>query len=302
MKPSKQILGLIGRNVDYSWSPFIHNTACELLGLPYVYTIFDIAGPELLDDALRGARALGIAGFNVTIPYKKDVVPLLDELTEDAAAIQAVNTIVNTGGKLAGHNTDIEGFAAPLLPFLGRIEGRPVCIFGSGGASLAAIEAFRRFFRPSVIHLFVRDIFKAVFMLEPYLHKERVSISLLSDLHSGKNRTREHFRNCSVVVNATPIGTQGRTGDTAGSIVPLEENLLHSSHIVYDMVYNPLRTPLLAAARHAGAETISGIEMLLGQAARAFSLWTGAAMPVDGVRSELLRRLSKPAGSPDELL
>lgn len=298
MKPSKQILGLIGRNVDYSWSPLIHNTACELLGLPYVYTIFDIAEPGLLDDALRGARALGIAGFSVTIPYKKDVVPLLDELTEDATLIQAVNTIVNTGGRLVGHNTDIGGFAAPLLPFLSRIEGRPVCIFGSGGASLAAIEAFRRFFRPSVIHLFVRDIFKAVFMLEPYPHKERVSISLLSDLHSGKNNTREHFRDSSVIVNATPIGTRGRTGDAADSIVPLGENLLHSRHIVYDMVYNPLCTPLLAAARQAGAETLSGIEMLLGQAARAFSLWTGSAMPVDAVRSELLRQIPETADTP----
>lgn len=301
MKPSKQILGLIGRNVGYSWSPLIHNTACDLLGLPYVYTIFDIAKPELLEDALRGARALGIAGLNVTIPYKKDVVPLLDELTEDATVIQAVNTIVNTGGKLVGHNTDIEGFATPLLPFLSRIEGNPVCIFGSGGASLAAIEAFRRFFRPSVIHLFVRDIFKALFMLEPYPHKERVSVCLLNDLYSGKNHTREHFRNCSVVVNATPIGTRGRTGDEASCIVPLEKNLLHNRQIVYDMVYNPLQTPLLAAAGQAGAETLSGIEMLLGQAALAFALWTGASMPTDAVRSRLLRHISKPAGTSDDL-
>jgi len=294
MHASPQILGLVGRNVGYSWSPFIHNTACALLDLPYVYTIFNIPGAELLDDALRGARALGLAGFNVTIPYKKDVVPLLDELSGEASMIGAVNTIVNNGGKLCGHNTDIEGFAAPLLPYRERIEGRPVSVFGSGGASLAAIEAFRRYFMPSGIHLFVRDIFKAMFMLENYAHKEMVSVCLLDDLYSGKNRTREHFRNSSVIVNATPIGTTGRTNDERNCIVPQDENLLHRGQIVYDMVYNPLRTPLLSAAANAGAETISGIEMLVGQAARSFSLWTGKQMPVDRVRSELLRHIETP--------
>lgn len=291
MNASKQILGLIGRNVGYSWSPLIHNTACDLLGLPYFYTIFNISGTELLGDALRGARALGMAGFNVTIPYKKDVVPLLDELTEEAAAIGAVNTIVNAGGRLAGHNTDIEGFATPLLPFLGRIENTPVCIFGSGGASLAAIEAFRRFFRPSVIYLFVRDVVKAAFMLENYAHKERIAICLQNDLQTGKNRTREHLGSCSVIVNATPIGTMGRSGDNTNCIIPPGVNLLHCGQIVYDMVYNPVRTPLLVAAAAAGAETVSGIEMLIGQAARSFSLWTGVPMPVDEVRNELLRHI-----------
>ncbi|MBM3162761.1 MAG: shikimate dehydrogenase [Chlorobi bacterium] len=291
MNVSKHILGLIGRNVGYSWSPFIHNTACSLLGLPFVYTVFNVSGPELLADALRGARALGISGFNVTIPYKKDVVPLLDGLSEEASAIQAVNTIVNREGRLLGYNTDIEGFAAPLLPYRQHMEGKPVSIFGSGGASLAAIEAFRLYFRPSVIYLFVRNLFKGLFMLEQYAHKDRISICLLEDLYTGKNRTQEIFRSCSVVVNATPIGTRGRTEDATNCIIPPELNLLHRGQIVYDMVYNPLRTPLISAASEAGAETVTGIEMLIGQAARAFWLWTGKQMPVDEVRNELLRQI-----------
>lgn len=291
MKPSKQILGLIGRNVGYSWSPLIHNTACELLGLPFIYTIFNIAEPQRLDDALRGARALGIAGFNVTIPYKQDVVPLLDHLAEEAASIRAVNTIVNVDGKLTGYNTDIEGFAAPLLPCRDSIAGMPVSVFGSGGASLAAIEAFRRYFKPSIIYLFVRDLFRAIRMLESYDHKETITICLLDDLHTGKNSTGEHFRSCRVIVNATPIGTRGRTGDDVSCIVPLEKNLLHDSQIVYDMVYNPLHTPLLRAAELAGAKTITGIEMLIGQAARSFTLWTGEIMPVEEVRTQLIRHI-----------
>lgn len=291
MNTSRHILGLIGRNVGYSWSPFIHNTACSLLGLPYLYTIFNIDSPELLADAMRGARALGISGFNVTIPYKKDVVPLLDELSAEASAIQAVNTIVNRNGKLAGYNTDIEGFAAPLLPYRERIAGKPVSIFGAGGASLAAIEAFRIYFKPSAIYLFVRELFKGLFMLEQYTHKETIAICLLDDLCNDRNHTRELFRNSSVVVNATPVGTKGRASDGMHSIVPDERSLLHSEQIVYDMVYNPLRTPLIAAAEKAGAVTVSGIEMLIGQAARSFSLWTGCEMPVDKVRFELLRHI-----------
>ncbi len=157
MKRATKILGLIGRAVDYSYSPLIHNRACSLLGLDYHYTIFNIAEPCMIGDALRGAKALGIAGFNVTIPYKKTVVPFLDALSEEAASIRAVNTIVNEGGKLIGHNTDIAGFAAPLLPYRESITDKNLSIFGGGGAALAAIEALNRFFSPKEILLFVRD-------------------------------------------------------------------------------------------------------------------------------------------------
>jgi len=280
-----KVFGLIGRNVDYSWSPLIHNTAFQSLGLPCVYTIFNIAAPELVGDALTGARALGIAGFNVTIPYKKTVVPFLDELSPEAQAIGAVNTIVNDNGRLTGHNTDIAGFAAPLLPMAERIHGKPVCIFGNGGAALAAVEAFRLHFRPSSVRLMVRNLEKAEAMLEGYAHRELVEPCLTTELDTpdGERLLGE----CRVIVNATPIGTAGRS-DAIQSVVPAGRKLLHEGQIVYDMVYNPLETPLLAEARAAGAETISGIEMLIGQAARSFSIWTGQEMPVNTVRKTVL--------------
>lgn len=291
MKHSKHILGLIGRNVGYSWSPLIHNTASNLLGLPYEYTIFNVATTDLLGDALRGTRALGISGLNVTIPYKKDVVGLLDEVSEEARSIGAVNTIVNTGDRLSGHNTDIEGFAAPLLPYRNSMENRPVCVVGSGGAALAAIEAFRRFFRPSAIYLFVRNPLRAKSSLEHVTGVQTLSICLLDDLYSGKNHAREQLRSCSVVVNATPIGTAGRTRQDEETVIPDGKNLLHSDQIVYDMVYNPPRTPLLSEAEKAGAETISGIRMLVAQASRSFSLWTGRSMPEADVTEALLRHV-----------
>ncbi|NTU58052.1 MAG: shikimate dehydrogenase [Chlorobiaceae bacterium] len=296
-RQAKKVFGLIGRNVDYSWSPLIHNTGFDTLALPCFYTIFNIAAPELVADALKGCRALGIAGFNVTIPYKKTVVPLLDELSPEAKAIQAVNTIVNENGRLVGHNTDIAGFAAPLMPWADRIHGKRVCIFGNGGAALAAVEAFRIHFRPSSILLFVRDLHKADEMLDGYEHRELVTPCLTGDLDMPLGG--QQLQECSVIVNATPIGTAGRS-DSIRSIVPAGRDLLHKGQIVYDMVYNPIDTPLLAEARAAGATTISGIEMLIAQAARSFFIWTGRELPVDAVRKTVLdeiARLAAPASS-----
>jgi shikimate dehydrogenase len=290
MTKTKKILGLIGRGVDYSYSPLIHNTALEETGLPYYYTLFNIADKSLLCDALRGAVALGIAGFNVTIPYKQAVVPFLDELTPEASSIQAVNTIVNTNGRLSGHNTDIAGFASPLLPYRKEISGKTVCIFGCGGAALAAIEAFRLFFSPSEILLFVRGIEKADLMLENYASRDAVTTLFVNELYTGNREFLERLRRCAVVVNATPVGTKGRTDDI-NSIIPLDAGLIHKGQVVYDMVYNPFETPLLAAAKKAGAEAVPGIEMLIAQAARSFELWTGSAMPVEAVRRKVLEVL-----------
>jgi shikimate dehydrogenase len=285
MTKATKILGLIGRAVDYSYSPLIHNTACRVLGLSYHYTIFNIAEPALLRDALHGAKALGIAGFNVTIPYKKAVVPFLDCLSEEAASINAVNTIVNEKGKLTGYNTDIAGFAAPLLPYRESISNETVSIFGGGGAALAAIEAFTRFFAPKEILLFVRDSQKTSLMLEESGYDKRNTVTICQSDDPAK------ISECRVIVNATPVGTKGRDNDTANSIVPLDRKLIHSGQIVYDMVYNPLDTPLMLQAKHAGATTISGIEMLIGQAEHSFSLWTGMQMPVSAVREALLQEI-----------
>jgi shikimate dehydrogenase len=287
---SKKIFGLIGRHVDYSWSPLIHNTAFEALGLPCVYTIFNIASPEMIGDAIRGSRALGIAGFSVTIPYKKTVVPFLDELSPEALSIGAVNAIVNDNGRLLGYNTDIDGFASPLLPMAESIRNRPVCIFGNGGAALAAVEAFRLRFSPSSVLLVVRDTQKAEDMLEEYAYRDIVTI--LPGREIDQPACGKLIRDCRVLVNATPVGTAGRV-EHGHSILPTGHGLLHDGQIVYDMVYNPLETPLLAEARAAGANTVSGIEMLIAQAARAFSIWTGQELPVELVRKTVLAEIEK---------
>jgi shikimate dehydrogenase len=183
------------------------------------------------------------------------------------------------------------------MPWADRIHGRRVCIFGNGGAALAAVEAFRINFRPSSVLLFVRDLHKADEMLDGYEHRDMVTPCLTGDLELPLGG--QQLQECSVIVNATPIGTAGRN-DAITSIVPTGRDLLHKGQIIYDMVYNPVETPLLAEARAAGASTVSGIEMLIAQAARSFFIWTGRELPVDIVRKTVLDEiglLSGPASS-----
>ena len=210
-------------------------------------------------------------------------MPFLDELSAEATSIQAVNTIVNDRGRLIGHNTDIAGFAAPLLPYRESITGKTLSIFGGGGAALAAIESFKRLFAPKEILLFVRNPGKTHALLEESGHDKSAPVTILC------SDDPEKIRECRLIVNATPIGTKGSNG----SPIPFDRDLLHPGQIVYDMVYNPLETPLLQAAKRAGAITISGIEMLIGQAERSFTLWTGMQMPVTAVRELLLQEIKQ---------
>jgi shikimate dehydrogenase len=226
----------------------------------------------------------------VTIPFKKAVVPLLDELSPEAEVIGAVNTIVNDNGRLIGHNTDIAGFAAPLLPMADSIRNRPVCIFGNGGAALAAIEAFRLHFSPSSVILVVRDTQKAEAMLEEYAHSDLATLCPGREL--DQPACSRMIRDCRVIVNATPVGTAGRN-DAIHSILPTGHGLLHEGQIVYDMVYNPFETPMLAEASSTGAVTIQGIEMLIAQAARSFHIWTGQELPLDIVRNRVITEIAR---------
>jgi len=287
MKTPSTILGLLGRNVGYSYSPLIHNKAAELLGLPYCYTIFDITDHLLIPTALAGARALGIAGFNVTIPYKQTVLSSMDELSPQAKATGAVNTIRNDNGKLYGYNTDIAGVSRPLLPYLDRIANNRVGIFGCGGAARAAVVALRDTFAPSAVTLFVRSPEKAV----PFI-SDLGTPPGTAPLNAAPVSDLKGIQECTLLINATPIGTKGSPGEGSVVLPSGTSGIIHAGQIVFDMVYNPLETPLLQLAAAEGATAVPGIEMLLAQAAESFSIWTGRTMPTNEVRRALLEELS----------
>ncbi len=292
----KKILGLIGHQVGYSLSPQMHNTAADLLGLPYFYTVFQVHPPENLRIALEGARALDIAGFNVTIPYKERVLKYLDSLSAEAAEVQAVNTILNRDGQLIGYNTDISGFAEPLLAHKNRLSGESVAIFGSGGATRAAIQALKQYFKPARICLVARNESRAHAIREDFRRRSKsvkISIHGIDDADLA-----DMLSECRLIVNATPVGTEQPTpaAKTAmpETLLPPDSTIWSRDKIAYDLVYRPMQTPFLKAAADAGATTIGGLDMLLAQGAKAFELWTGKKMPIDQVRNVLLRDLSEP--------
>ncbi|HBB40584.1 MAG: shikimate dehydrogenase [Nitrospirae bacterium CG18_big_fil_WC_8_21_14_2_50_70_55] len=273
-----RITGLFGDPVSHSLSPLMHNRAFGACGLDWVYVAFHVL-PAHLAAAVRALPALNLAGVNVTIPHKEAVIPYLDSLSHTAAMIGAVNTIrVEADGSLTGHNTDAPGFAAALDRQGVSLDGQRLLLLGAGGAARAVA------FQAAI------DGAEEICLCDQV--GERAA-ALASDLAG-------HFASCrvhcipleraalepaaaaaTVLVNATPVGMAGH-GD-----YPIDLAWLHPGLFVYDLVYNPASTPLIAAARARAIRCDNGLTMLALQGATSFALWTGAAPPGESMIATL---------------
>jgi len=271
--------------VGHSLSPLIHNTAFDALARNAVYVATRVR-TDSLADAVRGLDALGFEGANVTIPHKLAVMSFLDEVTDTARSVGAVNAIridrSNGTSKLIGDNTDAAGFAGPLLSS-GRKTPRTALILGAGGASRAVIHACLELIGVDNIVVTARREEQAAGLIADFgADDAEIGVVLWSERHSAAGRAE-------LIVNCTPLGMHPNVdasplGDAAE---------IGSGQTVYDLVYAPARTRLLKDAEARGAETIPGIEMLIGQAAAAFRWWTGSDMPMDVVREAVQRRLGE---------
>jgi shikimate dehydrogenase len=275
-----KLCALLGDPVEHSMSPAMHNAAFKKMGLDYIYLPF-LVKPEALAEAVAGLRALDVRGFNVTIPHKVAVLPLLDSLDPLAEKIGAVNTVVNTDGSLRGFNTDAEGFYRALVERGVKPEGKKVVVLGAGGASRAVSYILtEKGAQVTVInrreHLArAQDI---VGMVSKSLGKS-VAVAALDNL-------AESLRGMDILVNTTSVGMWPQATDT---LVPAA--FLKDIPVVFDIVYNPVETHLLKEAKKAGAKTISGVDMLAWQGALAFEKWTGCPAPLDLMRHEILKAL-----------
>ena len=250
----------------------MHRAGYEALGLPFTYVPFAVA-PEGLEGALAGMRALGIRGFGVSMPFKLQVLPLLDRVDELAQRIGAVNTIVNDAGVLTGHNTDAWG-AARALEEAVSLRGRRVVVIGAGGAARAV--AFSLCSEGARLHLVNRTLAKAEALaaeLGEAFGEQAPSAGSLADLDLAE---------CEVLVNASSAGMA-----EYGSQSPVPPEALANHLVVMDIVYKPIQTELLAAAAQRGARTIHGGRMLLHQACRQFELYTGAPAPLAAMNAAL---------------
>lgn len=280
-----RVLGVIGHPVEHTSSPAMHNAALQALGLDYVYTAFPVR-PEELGHAIAGMRAFQIRGLNVTVPHKVGVMALLDEISPEARAIGAVNTIDHREGRLIGHNTDAFGVMQSLR-LDGGLETLPprVALLGAGGAARAILYALLQ--RPEVEHIALlnRTPEKATALaaaLDP--EGRRVTPGTL-----GKG-AGALLHQAGLLINATAIGMSPHPH---ASPLP-DPACLHAGMTVLDIVYNPLETLLLRQAKQAGARPVDGLGMLARQGARAFALWTGVEPPVEVMRAAALERLGKP--------
>lgn len=239
----------------------MHTAGYEALGLPFVYMPFAVQGD--LEGALRGMRALGIRGFGVSMPFKLQVMPLVDHLDELAARIGAVNTIVNDAGVLTGYNTDAVG-ALRALEEVTPVRGKRAMVVGAGGAARAVVHALTT--GGAAVHVVNRTLEKAAALAEQVASRGPVTHGPLDDL--------KDLSGFEILVNCSSAG-MAEYGQS-----PVPASSLRPGLVVMDIVYKPLRTQLLVEAEGRGATVIHGGRMLLHQASRQFELYTGREAPL----------------------
>jgi len=270
VKPSgaTRVAGVIGDPVTHSLSPALHNAAFAAAGLDWVYVAFPVAAGEGAA-ALAAMRALGIAGLNVTMPHKTDVARACDELTDTAARLESVNTVVPLGGgRLLGDSTDGPGLLRALAADGVEVAGLRVVVLGAGGAARAVALALAG--AGASVTIWARRF-------------EAAGAAAAASGGDVAGDAGTAVASADIVVNATPIGMGGEPP-------PFDPAFLHAGQHVVDLVYHPSDTPLLAAARAAGAGTSNGLGMLVHQAALAFERWTGVAAPVDAMAAAVERK------------
>ena len=273
---STVICAVIGNPIAHSLSPAIHNAAFAACGLNWAYVAYRVSE---LKQAIEGIRALGIRGVSVTIPHKVAVMPLLDTVDEAARTIGSINTIVNTNGHLAGYNSDGEGALQSLRDACADPTGKRVVILGSGGAARAIAVSMVLKAPPAKLTILGAIENEVRKLSSDSATKSGVLVT--GELLTAKSLSSS-LRECEILIHATPIGMHPNSDQ---SLVP--SRLLQKNLVVFDIVYNPLKTCLLMDAERAGCIVVSGIEMFLNQAVMQFTLWTGQEAPRQIMREVL---------------
>lgn len=274
---STNLICLLGSPVSHSISPAMHNTAFDALGLDFSYMAFDVS-KEDLPTAVEGLKKINCCNFNLTMPLKTAIIPLLDEIDEAAELAQSVNTCVCQDGKLVGYTTDGIGFLQSMKDCGIKYSGTTITILGAGGAATsiitqAAMEGVEK------INIFKRKnaSFQKVVDFADRLTKSTDCDLFVYDMED-MDILNFSLQESDILINSTNVGM----GDDDRSLVPKE--FLHPSLTVCDVIYHPAETRLLKDAKACGCKTMNGKYMLLYQGAAAFKLWTGKDMPIDLIK------------------
>ncbi len=281
------LLGVIGHPIEHSLSPVMHNAAIAQLGLDYIYLPLPVK-PEDLQVALTGFAAIGLKGFNITIPHKQAILPLLSKVSQVAQDVGAVNTVWRTEDLLwAGTNTDVEGFLAPLRTYNRDWSQTIAVILGNGGAARAVVAGCAQL-GCAEIHIVGRNQLNLNEFLNSWIDSP---YSLNLQVHTWEELSLL-IPQATLLVNTTPIGMYPHVAASPLSAVQMKN--LPSMAIVYDLIYTPNPTQFLRQAEELGAITIDGLEMLVQQGAAALKIWLQQQVPVEMMRQTLQQHLGLP--------
>ena len=265
MAATKRAL-LIGHPLGHSLSPAFHNAAFRAAGIDATYRLADVP-PENLAVTVAALRAADVYGANVTVPYKQDVLPFLDALSDEARALGAVNTIVNGDGKLTGLNTDVPGFAADMRAQGIIVAGQQVVLLGAGGAARAVAAA--------LLGMGVGRLVIANRTPERATAIQRQYPAIATATGIADRDLAAALSDTALLINATSVGLHGDEIPIAAELL----DLLPPSAVVYDLIYRP--TALLCAAQERNVRAVDGLGMLIRQGALAWEAWTGRAAPLN---------------------
>jgi len=281
-----KLLGVIGHPVEHSLSPIMHNAAIAHLGLDYVYLPLPVH-PDNLQAAISGFAAVGLVGFNITIPHKQAIKPLIAEISPTATAIGAINTVWRTNnGTWAGTNTDVEGFIAPLQTYAQDWSQKVAVVLGNGGAARAVVAGCAQlgFGETYVVG---RNPTKLAEFIASWGNSSLATRLLVRNW----DKLPILIPQANLIINTTPIGMYPHV--TESPLSTEEMALLATDAIAYDLIYTPSPTKFLQQALIKGATSIDGLEMLVQQGAAALEIWLQQPAPVDVMRQALQSHLSK---------
>ncbi|HEX2946449.1 MAG TPA: shikimate dehydrogenase [Clostridia bacterium] len=288
-----KLTGLIGNPIEHTVSPVLHNTLFSMLGIDGIYLPVKVP-PGRLEEAVCGLKASGFTGFNVTIPYKEEVLRYLDEVSEEALMLGAVNTIKISDNRLYGCNTDGDGFLRAFAEQIGEgFEGKAVCILGAGGTArtLSIKTATSGARKITVINRTPERARELSLSVNRVL--EDKGFEKITDCAAlGSREAAEAIEECDVLINTTSAGMYPKVEDS-----PLKDDFrFRKEQIIYDVIYNPAETKLLSQAKSSGCRTANGAGMLFYQGVRAFEIWMGMDVPDNKLRelsSEFLKYLAE---------
>jgi shikimate dehydrogenase len=274
-----RLLGVMGYPISHSLSPVMHNAALAHLGADYVYVPLAVK-PEDLPPAIAGFAAIGLEGFNITIPHKQAILPFLAEVSDLAMAVGAVNTVWRTETGWSGTNTDVEGFLAPLRAQSRDWHQTTAVILGNGGAARAVVAACAQL-GCAAIQVVGRDARKLEVFQQSW---SSLPLAIQVQVFSWE-QLPQLLPQTGLLVNTTPIGMAPQA--ERSPLTPAELDLLPTSLIAYDLIYTPRPTRFLQQVQERGALAIDGLEMLVQQGAAALQLWLQQPVPVGIMRQAL---------------